>query len=131
MGESALQLWRTQYFGSAENSGDGADLADPNHDGLTNVVEFATAQDPTQPSVAPISGALTGNTIAFIYTRNKAALGVVQFAVQWSDSLSSWSSAGVTQTISNDDGIVQQVKAAVPLGTGNHLFVRLRVSSEP
>ncbi|MGI8603983.1 MAG: hypothetical protein ACR2OZ_13465 [Verrucomicrobiales bacterium] len=95
------------------------------------MVEFGAAQDPTQPSVAPISGALSGNSIAFLYTRNKAALSEVQFVVEWSDSLtaSSWSSAGVTESVVNDDGIVQQVKAGIPLGAGNRLFVRLRVTN--
>ena len=43
----------------------------------------------------------------------------VSFAVQWNDNLPSagWSAAGVNQIILVDDGITQQVKATLPMGT--------------
>ncbi len=36
-----LEDWRILYFGSAANSGNGANTADPDHDGLANLIEFA------------------------------------------------------------------------------------------
>src|SRR6266511_1617144 len=38
---TALQTWRLQYFGVADNIGNAADLSDPDKDGLSNVLEFA------------------------------------------------------------------------------------------
>lgn len=38
--------WRTFYFGTAENSGDAADLADPDSDGENNLFEYVTGQMP-------------------------------------------------------------------------------------
>ena len=128
-----IESWRQAYFGSPASSGNGADSADPDYDGLSNLLEFSTAGSPIRPGAVAAAGTRTGNVIEFTYTRNKAAMGAVQFTVEWSDSLSasSWSGAGVTETILNDDGSVQQVKATVPAGTGNRLFVRLRVSASP
>lgn len=41
-----LAAWRQAIFGSTEDTGDGANTADPDHDGLSNVLEFAMATDP-------------------------------------------------------------------------------------
>ena len=41
-----LQLWREQYFETTVNSGDAADDADPDHDGIPNLVEYALGTRP-------------------------------------------------------------------------------------
>ncbi|MGI8601672.1 MAG: hypothetical protein ACR2OZ_01600 [Verrucomicrobiales bacterium] len=129
--QTAFEIWRLQHFGSPADSGEGADLADIDADGMTNLLEFATGENPRQPGAIPIASAITPSVIEFTYTRNKAALGEIEFAAEWTDSLPalSWSAAGVIETILSGDGSVQQIMAAVPLGTGNRRFVRLRVSS--
>ena len=38
---TALQAWRQTYFGSPDNTGDGADLNEFDHDGIVNLLEFA------------------------------------------------------------------------------------------
>ncbi|RYZ50416.1 MAG: hypothetical protein EOP49_14035, partial [Sphingobacteriales bacterium] len=42
----ALAEWRTLHFGSADNSGDGADGSDPDRDGVINLMEYAMGQNP-------------------------------------------------------------------------------------
>ena len=41
--------------------------------------------------------------------------------MEWSDSLAanSWSNAGLSEVVPNDDGTRQQVKVTVPLGAGS------------
>lgn len=46
--------WRLLNFGSTINTGDGADDADPELDGLVNLIEFATGSDPDTASPNPI-----------------------------------------------------------------------------
>lgn len=41
-----LQAWRDQYFRTTENSGDAADNADPDGDGIVNLVEYALGTRP-------------------------------------------------------------------------------------
>lgn len=40
------QRWRHSYFSSVDSAGDAADDADPDHDGLVNILERAFALDP-------------------------------------------------------------------------------------
>ena len=44
---SAVNNWRQLHFGSTANSGDGTDAADPNHNGINNLLEYALNGDPT------------------------------------------------------------------------------------
>lgn len=43
-------IWRGRYFGSIANTGRGADDADPEGDGRSNLLEYATCSDPLVPS---------------------------------------------------------------------------------
>jgi hypothetical protein len=40
-GLTRIEAWRQQYFGTSANSGNAADLADPNANGLPNLLEYA------------------------------------------------------------------------------------------
>ena len=73
-GITNLQAWRLQHFGSIDNSGQGADVNDPDFDGLSNLLEFATGSDPEQSSPMPGEITLNGSTIEFVYTRAVAAI---------------------------------------------------------
>lgn len=47
LSSSIVQQWRLDHFGSADNSGPGANLADPNSNTLPNLLEFLYGFDPT------------------------------------------------------------------------------------
>ena len=129
-GITNLQAWRLQHFGSIDNSGQGADVNDPDFDGLSNLLEFATGSDPEQSSPMPGEITLNSSTIEFVYTRAVAAINDgFTFSVEWSDDLSSpnWNTVGVSEEILSDDGTLQQVKASVPAGNGARRFLRLKV----
>lgn len=127
---SALETWRQLYFSTTANTGSAANGFDYNFDGETNLLEFATAQNPTATTSATKTLVKTGAGLEFIYTRNKAALadGLV-FAVEYSDVLSagSWTSVGSGTVMT--DGSVQTVKATIPAPTTGKRFVRLKVST--
>jgi hypothetical protein len=61
----------------------------------------------------------TNDALEITYNRNVAALvaGSI-FRVEWSNTLATgtWSDAGVTQTVLNDDGTAQTVKVTIPTG---------------
>lgn len=50
---AALQTWRQEKFGSADNTGRGSDQADPDGDGLANLLEYALGGDPINAASAP------------------------------------------------------------------------------
>ena len=124
------QSWRQQYFGTTANTGTAADSFDSNGDGESNLIEFATAQNPTAATTAMPAIEKNGATLELTYTRSLAAMSDgVSFAAEWRDDLGAgtWSSAGVTEQILTDNGTVQTVKASVAAGSGPR-FLRLRVT---
>lgn len=121
--------WRQLHFGTAANSGDAADDADFDDDGLLNLIEFGTGTDPNganasgEPLLPPLAGVLT-----FRYTRSRQAMAELTFQVQWSDELTDWNINGINETILSDDGVFQEVEATVPAGNGGSRFVQLQVT---
>ena len=133
IGLTRLESWRLTYFGSAANSGPGADDNDFDNDGPVNLMEFATHRDPTQPGGAIGVLSKNGTALEFRYQRAKAAvLDGLSFAVEWSDTLGlgSWSTVDVSEAILTDDGTVQEILATLPMGDAERRFVRLRVDAQ-
>jgi uncharacterized delta-60 repeat protein len=131
-GVTSQEGWRQVHFNSTSNSDSAADSADPDHDGLENLLEWACGLIPTASSSLPTPTVLNGAVIEFNYTRSVAAVNAgVTFAVEWSDSLlgTNWSTSGVTQSVLTDNGTTQQVKATLPAGTSGRRFVRLKVTA--
>lgn len=129
-GGQPISAWREQYFETTANSGNAADDADPDNDGVTNLMEFATAGDPTDrsPVKTPLSPPVAG-MIQFNYTRNKLASAELSWIVEWNDGLEeSWSSNGVSETVTADDGSIQSVVVTLPAGLAGKRFVHLKVT---
>ncbi|MFZ4766941.1 MAG: hypothetical protein ACOYMN_18465, partial [Roseimicrobium sp.] len=103
--------------------------ADPDNDGVQNLMEYATAMNPTANDVVPMSALKNGSTLEFIYTKNKAATDVT-FTVEWSDDLMTWSTAGVTQALvpGSDNGVTQQLKATMAAGASGRRFMHLKIT---
>ena len=126
--ENAPNNWRQTHFGSTANSGNAADGADPDRDGMPNLLEYALNLPPNAPSRATAAVQAAGGNLEYTYTRGTAAYnGGTTFQVEWSDDLTTWSTAGVAESLLSDDGTHQQVKATLPAGSGGRRFVRLRV----
>ena len=70
---SPLENWRLQWFGNNANSGPGADDADPNGNGIPNLLEYAFGGDPlgSATGVGLLPQAATGaaNTLQIAFTR--------------------------------------------------------------
>lgn len=128
-GPTYSEYWRYENFGSPDNSGNGADDATPQQDGVTNLMKFATGMDPDAAGTDPGVVSTSGGVITFVYDRADVAVADgVNFIVEWSDTLAeeSWSVEGVTQ-MPVDQGATDEVTATVPAGAGGRRFVRLRV----
>lgn len=136
--ETPQQSWRKQHFDTTANSGDAADDADPDHDGIVNLLEWACNLNPKVVGTLPLS-MVSGSSgpdaaFEFIYTRSKSAknAGTV-YSVEWNNTLpgtaEGWSTTGVTESIVSGNAETEQVKALVPQEGQNKRFVRLRVTS--
>lgn len=126
--------WRQQHFGTTNNSGNAADLSDPDGDRLANLLEYALGGDPNKPTAAWGSSGVSGNNLTFTYSRRKSSLAEVAFACEWSTSPTGpWSGTGVTEQILSDDGTTQTVRAQVAQGSATKIFFKLKttVTSSP
>lgn len=125
------QAWRATHFGTIESQGSAADLADPEGDGIPNLLEYALGLDPHAGNLNPAAIKLSQSGVEYTYDRDGAAKQYgMSYEVVWSDTLEpgSWSASGVTQDVISEQGGIQKVKAVVPIGNGPKRFVRLRVS---
>lgn len=120
---SPLLAWRLSHFGSAENSGNGADGYDYDRDGLVNLLEYALTGDPkvSSPSIQPIMPPLGGGQRAISF-RCDASRTDITYTVQASATLA----AGTWTDIARSTGGA----ATVPLsgfGTVSDSGAGLRV----
>jgi hypothetical protein len=61
-----LQQWKLDYFLSPANTGEGADGADPNSNGLPNLVEYALGADPLAGASSDPLGPGSPNGLEFL-----------------------------------------------------------------
>ena len=52
---TALEIWRFENFGNETGTGNRADNADFDNDGLSNLLEFGLGTSPTEPNVLPVT----------------------------------------------------------------------------
>ncbi|MFO1486771.1 MAG: choice-of-anchor D domain-containing protein [Verrucomicrobiaceae bacterium] len=129
-GWNQVETWRQQYFGTTSDTGDSADLADPEHDGICNLIEFATGTHPLQSSPPSQTLVRTPGNLTFTYQRTLAALANgVTFTVQHNATLSAggWDGSGVVETILSDNGTLQVIEAQLPAPAGSTGFARLQI----
>ncbi|TAE78636.1 MAG: hypothetical protein EAZ65_04565 [Verrucomicrobia bacterium] len=128
---SGLDAWRQIHFGTTSDTNAASDFADPDHDGLANLLEFATGRLPETPDGSITALTRSGSTLEFTYRRSHAAVADgVRFLVEWSDTLGNdWSTADVVHApvAGTDDGTSQSVLATLPSASPSR-FVRLRVA---
>ena len=129
-GQTELEAWRAEHFGTTNNTGDAAGDFDFDKDGYANLLEFGLATSPKVAESDPMLFAIDAADAKLTYTRNVNALAEYDIEVIWSDDLLSdvWYTAGVTEAILSDDGTVQQVEAALPMGASTARYFRLRMS---
>ena len=69
-----IQQWRFTHFSTNANSGNAADLADMDRDGILNLLEYALGGDPNLGSVAPLPvGGEAGGKLALLFSRRPSA----------------------------------------------------------
>jgi hypothetical protein len=125
--QTPIEAWRTAKFGAeASDPLLAGDLADYDHDGLSNLVEYALNSDPKAPSTgdAPVA-ANDGTTLTLTY-RMKSTATDVFIEVQSSLDMSIWSPAPATLETLSDDGETRVVRASMP-ATAERRFLRMEV----
>jgi hypothetical protein len=126
-----FQVWQRAVFTAAElnDSNISGALADPNGNGLPNLLEYAFHLDPkasttgNRPTVA-----CDATYVSLTYTQNLAASDLV-YTVEQSIDLVQWDAAAAVYQTAAGNG-VQTVMASVPRNGATKLFLRLRVTQQ-
>ncbi len=121
---NALRSWRETHFTAEEiAAGLAEDNADPDHDTLSNLAEYALGQDPKVRSTHPTSTIGTDG-LSITFTR-PAALPDVVYGAESSGDFTTW--APLTLEIIQT-GDIETLRARDPLTTGDptRRFLRLR-----
>ena len=127
---SPIETWRQSHFGTTANSGSAADTADPDGDGLPNLVEYATGTDPQSFGASALSLGRSGSFLTLTYTR--IADTSLTYTVEGSSDLSgAWtavSAAGNPSTgVQNTAGSVT-ITDTVSVDAPGRRFLRLKVA---
>lgn len=121
-GFADIAAWRLHHFGSTDNTGTGANTADPDGDGVVNLIEYALMMNPQARGTSglPIFGT-TSEGLTLTYQRARAD---IDYVVESSVDLVNWSSDGVAQGSAG----LGQVIAVAPFGSPSPVVLRLRVN---
>ncbi len=137
-----LENWRLAHFGTTANSGNAADTADPDGDGLSNLVEYAFSLDPWTPSRSglPIARLNPGGYLEIQFTRNTANTDLT-YTVEASADLVTWtpiasSTAGAATNGTGAHSVVESgggtiktvtVEDSQPVSAGSARFLRVKL----
>jgi hypothetical protein len=126
--------WREEHFGTPENSGNAADSADPDADGIANLLERALGMDPNVASTAGLpttSFETVGEDQYLTLTTAKSPDATdVTFTVEVGGDLGSWNSGSSHTTIIENTPTMLKVRDNMPMDQATKRFIRLRVTSQ-
>lgn len=131
-----MDAWRIANFGTATATGAAADTADPDGDGLKNLLEYALGTNPQsqdQPATTlqpSLTSDLGGGYLAITFHRRRNA--DVRYTVEVSPDLATWSSATVQVGVplpTADPSFEQvTVRDVTPHTANARCFIRVRIS---
>lgn len=124
-----ITLWKDDNFTGNDPAVVG-DSADPDGDGITNLMEYALGLDPNQANLSTgIKVEMVGNTLSIIYPKNTDATDVT-WTLQSSPDLGpdNWEPYQGTESKMGSEGKVDMMKASKTLGAGEAFhFMRVKI----
>lgn len=126
---AGFAAWSVEYFSEVElqNAAFAGPNADPDADGLPNLVEYALGLHPRQASIAglPVVGQ-SATHWTFTYTRPTNRSDVT-YTVQASTNLTDWTTISLVVAKLGEAGGIETWRAQYPLSSASRLFFRLKV----
>jgi subtilisin family serine protease len=122
--------WRKLHFGTYSALDDAAPGADPDRDGLPNLVEYATGTDPKAANLSPLTTlSRSGATFTLNYRHDPAATDAV-ISFEHATGLSGWQAVTPSSdTLLSTAGGIELRGATLATGTGGRDFFRMVVTA--
>jgi len=132
---SPADSWRTQFFGTTNNSGPTADTSSYAGDGIANLVKYALGMNPTVPATNGLPEMkVTNNKLSLTFNRQRSATDIV-YEVQaagdlfgFSNATVLWSSASNAYGGGTNSSQTVTVEDTASTATTNRRFMRLQIS---
>lgn len=101
--------------------------ADPDGDGIINLVEYALNTNPSAPDIAALPVvAMEGSNLTITYRKNKSAADLI-FVVQSSSDLATWNDEGTGTQQTDLDASTESWKVTKPINSNTKLFLRVKI----
>jgi autotransporter-associated beta strand protein len=130
-GNGILDSWETAMFGNAD-PGSNAATADPDGDGLSNLMEYALDTRPLQANAGPLTADLElvdgARYLRLALPKNPVATNLT-FTVETGGDLTDWSAT--TTTLETDTSIQLVVRDTIAQSAAIQRFIRLKVAIKP
>jgi len=130
--QSVYNTWKFAHFaGNAGNPAIAGDAADPDHDGIPNILEYAFGSDPNAPDTnKPLTGGIISNHFQLQFNRNTSATNLTYTARVTPLSSKTWSNLVTLPAraswITNMPGSI--VTESAPSGSPPNQHVRVTVT---
>ena len=136
---TAYDTWLSNY--PSLTGADALPTADPDHDGIANLLEFVLDGNPTLSDTAKLpSTVMEGGNYKFSFTRRDDSEGLVKTTFQYGAGVAPWTdvvigaasgSSGPVSWIVDDTGSVDHITVSVPMGGVPKMFARLLAEQVP
>ena len=129
-----LQQWRLTYFGSTEATGNAANDADWDGDGLKNIFEYAFNTNPTNANASPLTFRIVSDHLQLTFPRKHPAPQDIHYIYEIASDLASgiwnagptYTTENVTDNLNGTETVTVTLNATVS-GSQTH-FARIRIS---
>jgi uncharacterized repeat protein (TIGR02543 family) len=122
---SAIETWRNDYFGQTANTGDAADDADPDGDGIVNLLEYALGSEPDSSASRPdLASQISDLKLQITFTPQGSG---ITYTIEASSDLSDWSETTDLTSLTVGTPYTHTDSTALG-GTTTKRFLRLKVS---
>ena len=135
----SYDAWRAKYFSANELADPtvSGEAADPDGDGVVNLLEYAHGTDPRTPSAPPRLAAslrtVDGRPFLAVSFRRLLLAHELNYTLEASPDLKTWSvvNGEADEPVLNADGTLTTTLRVAPLENSHALFLRLLVSRTP
>ena len=121
-----LEAWRNVHFGTTSSTANAANDADPDGDGLSNLVEYAVGSDPRTASASAVRMDIANNHMQLSFSQ--VADPALSYDVNATTDLVNWSNIWSS---SGDSNVAGQIIAVDPIEVSSVFgrFIHLEIST--